>query len=977
MGFRADHHPDITLKCVFPFYMTVLGKKQEFNDCTDKGNPGRILGAFTDSALWCSADEDFDENKRFVPCADSSFYQGCGMLDKEEGTWTTHYGDKASLRPENEDEAMGCYSSEYYVCEMMKEGIDRPSPTRPPILGDDCLGQGWEGYTDNMKLPSTHCYKVFSWHNEPTGDETKNNTIGVDFSEAVAFCRAQGADLVSLHSADQEKNVFDIIKKYEDRTAQYRDWYWLGVNDRGHRGYQWTDGTGLDYLNWAAGEPAEGDKASLEECAIIINNDEPNPMAMGWYSQYCNIQAGVVCGIQRGAQPNDTITPPNQPIPDDECNQADYSGSGITWYSFDHKIEDDFTSKKCFGLVNDRSNNYYDADKFCKGVAESGNLISIHHNDDMYKILQVLRADRDSEYYIGYNFIGTTMDYEWTDGSPLDYDNFAPGYPGDEWYYHDATYIQSTLGTWVTTDALESRYFICQFWPQGQPEIPAEETHTGGCLEGWYPFGNKCFQFVGFDDDEQRKNQSDANAVCQTMDPSATLASLYDEYYDAFVYAHMVNLNQDIYFGLFATDPGREWTYVDGSKVYYTPWANGEPNNANGNEYCAVVSRQHGQWNDINCGDTYPFVCSMWKNETNNAPEPNPNNCPTGYKPFETGCFKIVNTGAANFDAAQAACEADRTGIFTSAGLASIWDVHENYMLKALMHDAGITSANNFAGWIGLYFDRSIDVSDDPESVKFRWTDKHPVTYTHWAGNEPQTPPSTQKGCATIDAKGGWKIENCAESKPYICKLESSYNPDEQDDPGRDKCGSEWIGFSGWCYQHTPTSYNFNGAVDACSQMEGAKLASVHSDAERRFLSSIDKGDKWIGMARNEQGGFEWIDGSGVDYEAWQKGEPNNGSWDGENCVIQNGQGFWNDVSCDGTWADAICRKPSLHEWCEVAGPDRTDCGYPGIDATTCINFGCCYDPLDGHNWCFHPKQTAACESAGGAGWDSKCVDYG
>ena len=116
-------------------------------------------------------------------------------------------------------------------------------------------------------------------------------------------------------------------------------------------------------------------------------------------------------------------------------------------------------------------------------------------------------------------------------------------------------------------------------------------------------------------------------------------------------------------------------------------------------------------------------------------------------------------------------------------------------------------------------------------------------------------------------------------------------------------------------------------------------------------------------MARNEQGGFEWIDGSGVDYEAWQKGEPNNGSWDGENCVIQNGQGFWNDVSCDGTWADAICRKPSLHEWCEVAGPDRTDCGYPGIDATTCINFGCCYDPLDGHNWCFHPKQTAACVS--------------
>ena len=109
------------------------------------------------------------------------------------------------------------------------------------------------------------------------------------------------------------------------------------------------------------------------------------------------------------------------------------------------------------------------------------------------------------------------------------------------------------------------------------------------------------------------------------------------------------------------------------------------------------------------------------------------------------------------------------------------------------------------------------------------------------------TPPGTQKGCATIDARAGWKIESCTVSKPYICKLESSYDPEDQDDPGMDKCGDEWIGYAGWCYQHTPSSVNFQGALDACKNMEGAQLVSIHSDSERRFLSSVDKGDKWIG----------------------------------------------------------------------------------------------------------------------------------
>ena len=74
------------------------------------------------------------------------------------------------------------------------------------------------------------------------------------------FFLTQNADLVSLHSIDDERKVFDLISKYEDSKKGYRDWYWLGFNDRGDGGYTWSDGTGDDYTNWAGGQPEKTNK---------------------------------------------------------------------------------------------------------------------------------------------------------------------------------------------------------------------------------------------------------------------------------------------------------------------------------------------------------------------------------------------------------------------------------------------------------------------------------------------------------------------------------------------------------------------------------------------------------------------------------------------------------------------------------------------------------------------------------------------
>lgn len=74
----------------------------------------------------------------------------------------------------------------------------------------------------------------------------------------------------------------------------------------------------------------------------------------------------------------------------------------------------------------------------------------------------------------------------------------------------------------------------------GAPTVQPETQVTGGCMEGWYPYKNRCFQYHGFQQHEveDRKNFDDALLECQKT-TGATLAVIPDKMYNSFVYAHM------------------------------------------------------------------------------------------------------------------------------------------------------------------------------------------------------------------------------------------------------------------------------------------------------------------------------------------------------------------------------------------------------------------------------------------------------
>jgi hypothetical protein len=55
-----------------------------------------------------------------------------------------------------------------------------------------------------------------------------------------------------------------------------------------------------------------------------------------------------------------------------------------------------------------------------------------------------------------------------------------------------------------------------------------------------------------------------------------------------------------------------QWVWGDGQALTYDAWAEGQPDDYNEAEDCAHGNwRSTGQWNDVGCGNRYPFVCEF------------------------------------------------------------------------------------------------------------------------------------------------------------------------------------------------------------------------------------------------------------------------------------------------------------------------------------------------------------------------------
>jgi len=135
------------------------------------------------------------------------------------------------------------------------------------------------------------------------------------------------------------------------------------------------------------------------------------------------------------------------------------------------------------------------------------------------------------------------------------------------------------------------------------------------CAEGWTGFEGSCFQVLPADD---TMTWNDALRHCAVLAPCSRLATLLSAGEDAFVRDllrersidtayiglwHEKNYSQESRNSTYRTQ--QEFSWFDGTKIEYSNWAGGEPNDWTDYQLAGFLRTSNGYWYDHFVDDVY------------------------------------------------------------------------------------------------------------------------------------------------------------------------------------------------------------------------------------------------------------------------------------------------------------------------------------------------------------------------------------
>ncbi|KAI8500552.1 hypothetical protein Bbelb_221180 [Branchiostoma belcheri] len=141
----------------------------------------------------------------------------------------------------------------------------------------------------------------------------------------------------------------------------------------------------------------------------------------------------------------------------------------------------------------------------------------------------------------------------------------------------------------------------------------------GGFISGWWEYSKHRYKLFT---DEVTWDQ--ANTRCKKQ--GANLASINNREENVFIADLIKNAGNHVWVGL--RKYGRHWKWSDSSKILYSNWSPGEPNNYmrwfRASEDCVYMNYKNGKalfrqnpergtWNDIQCDKQYPYICKKPK----------------------------------------------------------------------------------------------------------------------------------------------------------------------------------------------------------------------------------------------------------------------------------------------------------------------------------------------------------------------------
>ncbi|KAL6103984.1 uncharacterized protein ACO6RY_13810 [Pungitius sinensis] len=478
----------------------------------------------------------------------------------------------------------------------------------------------------------------------------------------------------------------------------------------------------------------------------------------------------------------------------------------------------------------------------------------------------------------------------WSNGRPFSYMKWDSGHPLPSPGHSCGIVDPAVQYSWQSSPCSKKLGYIC--YSKAAEILPAQGV-TGFCSRPWIFYNGHCFHL-----NRTQQTWTDAQRECDNE--RGNLVSIRNVEDQSFVISQLgYESTDELWIGLNDRKTEGLFDWSDHSTVSFTSWEYVNPAPSSYINDCVLIRGENGNWADRLCEERHGSICMKKSSSKPTGDEVQQDaGCKTGWKRHGSYCY-FIGMQTKTFDEAKDECKS------SDSYLADVSNRVDNAFLVSLV---GLRSEKYF--WIGLSNQENID--------QFMWTNRGSVKFTHWNAEMP----GRSQGCvamATGYSAGLWDVLPCINKQKYICKhlAEGAVLTPATPTAAPSRCADDWnrIGLRNYCYKLFKSSEKMTWfeARDYCRAI-GGDLLSIHSADEQQALpprSAI----AWIGLsAPDSVTGYVWSDGSPLQFQHWEDGEPNNKN-NVESCASVNTDkrsesGSWNDLHCE-TYLNWLCQIPA------------------------------------------------------------------
>ncbi|XP_030635018.1 macrophage mannose receptor 1 [Chanos chanos] len=688
------------------------------------------------------------------------------------------------------------------------------------------------------------------------------------WSDALAACRKDEADLASIHNI--EEHSFIISQCGYLAT----DELWIGLNDQRIQNlFEWSDRSHVTFAKWQAGEPSH--TSNLQEDCVLIKGKDGK-----FADDMCEKQYGYLCKKKASSKPDGAPEVVSAGCPPGWIRYS--------WYCYNIGVE---------------IKTFDEAKQACE--ESQAMLVNVAHRYENAFLISLIGLRPEKYFWIGMSNTLKADRFQYSNGEKVKFTHFNVGMP-DRHQGCVAMLTGESAGLWDVLSCNSKQKYICKKLAEGVTTTAVPPTTRPlKCASGWDRKDSSYCIKVYRKSKEKQKTWFEAHSFCNAI--GGELASFHS---DAEVNSLSYAGSNPAWIGFSFQGTGSGFVWSDESPSDYENWSFGEPNNYNDNEHCAETSFYYGHlWNDRDCEAYNDWICQIRLGTT---PKPPPTAVTIAeYNVTEDGWIQyngsqyFINQDELSMDEARAYCKQNHGDLVVISG-----HTERRFLWKQIVRG----SENQYYIGMTVGLDKS-----------FSWVDGSPVVFTAWDQNEPNFA-NNDENCVTIyKSMGFWNDINCGVPLPSICERGSNFvnttlAPTMVPKGG---CAPEWITFQGKCYRFVSDEKPWHSARDYCIA-QGGNLVSILNQQEQAFLISkmlTFKDDLWIGLNDvNWEMRFLWTDGKGVGFTNWAKGHPVSLPHDrtsfterSYDCVImvrnpERITGHWKVESC-GRSAAFICKR--------------------------------------------------------------------